>query len=57
MLDIHKFPCLNDNYGYLVHEPVSGETAAVLPMRARGSTKARWAAQHWQAPAFRSTVR
>ena len=29
MLDIHKFPCLNDNYGYLVHEPVSGETAAV----------------------------
>lgn len=29
MLDIHKFPCLNDNYGYLVHEPVSGQTAAI----------------------------
>ena len=28
-LDIHKFPCLNDNYGYLVHEPVSGKTAAI----------------------------
>jgi len=28
-LDIHRFPCLNDNYGYLVHEPVSGQTAAI----------------------------
>jgi hydroxyacylglutathione hydrolase len=28
-LDIHQFPCLNDNYGYLVHEPASGETAAI----------------------------
>ena len=28
-IDIHQFPCLNDNYGYLVHEPVSGETAAI----------------------------
>jgi len=29
MLDIHQFPCLNDNYGYLIHDPVSGETVAV----------------------------
>ena len=28
-LDIHQFPCLNDNYGFLVHEPDSGETAAI----------------------------
>lgn len=28
-LEIHQFPCLNDNYGYLVHEPSSGATAAV----------------------------
>ena len=28
-LDIHQFACLNDNYGYLVHEPGSGETAAI----------------------------
>ena len=28
-LEIHQFPCLNDNYGYLVHEPVSGATAAI----------------------------
>ncbi len=29
MLDIHQFPCLEDNYGFLVHEPQSGRTAAV----------------------------
>ncbi len=28
-LDIHRFPCLNDNYGYLVHEHMSGQTAAI----------------------------
>ncbi len=28
-LDVHRFPCLNDNYGYLVHEAYSGETAAI----------------------------
>ncbi len=29
VLDIHRFPCLHDNYGYLVHEDVSGQTAAI----------------------------
>lgn len=29
MLEIHQFPCLNDNYGYLVHDTQSGETAAI----------------------------
>jgi len=29
MLKIHQFPCLNDNYGFLAHDPVSGETAAI----------------------------
>lgn len=29
MLHIHQFPCLNDNYGYLVHDDVSGATAAI----------------------------
>jgi hydroxyacylglutathione hydrolase len=28
-LTIHMFPCLADNYGYLLHDDVSGETAAV----------------------------
>ncbi|PKP83156.1 MAG: hydroxyacylglutathione hydrolase [Alphaproteobacteria bacterium HGW-Alphaproteobacteria-18] len=29
LIEIHQFPCLNDNYGYLVHEPGSGRTIAV----------------------------
>jgi hydroxyacylglutathione hydrolase len=29
MLTIHQFPCLNDNYGYLVHDTISAETVAV----------------------------
>jgi len=28
-LVIHMFPCLSDNYGYLLHDPDSGATAAV----------------------------
>jgi hydroxyacylglutathione hydrolase len=28
-LEIHQFPCLADNYGYLVHEPVSAFTASI----------------------------
>ena len=29
MLEIHQFPCLSDNYGFLLHDPDSGETAAI----------------------------
>jgi hydroxyacylglutathione hydrolase len=29
MLQIHQFPCLADNYGFLVHDPGSGATAAI----------------------------
>ena len=29
MLQIHQFPCLEDNYGFLVHDPVSGETTTI----------------------------
>ncbi|MCX5494600.1 hydroxyacylglutathione hydrolase [Kaistia dalseonensis] len=28
-LDIYLFPCLSDNYGVLVHDPVSGRTASI----------------------------
>ena len=28
-LEVHQFPCLSDNYGYLVHDPASGETVAI----------------------------
>lgn len=34
MLEIIQIPALNDNYIYLLHEPVSGETAAVDPAEA-----------------------
>ncbi|MCC6925485.1 hydroxyacylglutathione hydrolase [Novosphingobium sp.] len=29
MLELHQFPCLSDNYGYLLHDPASGETACI----------------------------
>ncbi|MFW5634198.1 MAG: hydroxyacylglutathione hydrolase [Erythrobacter sp.] len=29
MLTVHQFPCLADNYGFLLHNSVSGETAAI----------------------------
>lgn len=29
MLQIHQFPCLEDNYGILVHDPESGETTTI----------------------------
>lgn len=29
MLEIHQFACLSDNYGYLLHDLVSGETACI----------------------------
>jgi hydroxyacylglutathione hydrolase len=28
-LEIHQFPCLSDNYGFLVHDPDSGETTCI----------------------------
>lgn len=29
MLHVHQFPCLSDNYGFLLHNSVNGETAAI----------------------------
>ncbi|WP_338468510.1 hydroxyacylglutathione hydrolase [Novosphingobium sp. ZN18A2] len=29
MLEVHQFPCLSDNYGFLLHDPVSEETACI----------------------------
>ena len=28
-LEVHQFACLSDNYGFLVHDPESGETACI----------------------------
>ena len=29
MLQIHQFPCLSDNYGFLIHDPATGATATI----------------------------
>lgn len=29
MLEVHQFPCLSDNYGYLLHDPGSEETVCI----------------------------
>src|SRR6185295_12487226 len=29
MLQIHQFPCLSDNYGFLIHDAETGATAAI----------------------------
>jgi hydroxyacylglutathione hydrolase len=29
MLQVHQFPCLSDNYGYLLHDPDGGETVCI----------------------------
>ena len=29
MLEIHQFPCLSDNYGFLLHDDASGETTCI----------------------------
>ncbi len=29
MLQVHQFPCLSDNYGFLLHDPESFETACI----------------------------
>jgi hydroxyacylglutathione hydrolase len=28
-LEVHQFACLSDNYGYLLHDPASGETVCI----------------------------
>lgn len=28
-VEVHQFPCLSDNYGYLLHDPASGETVCI----------------------------
>ena len=28
-LEVHQFPCLSDNYGFLLHDPESGETVCI----------------------------
>ncbi|MFZ4806368.1 MAG: hydroxyacylglutathione hydrolase [Hyphomicrobiaceae bacterium] len=50
MLEIHLFPCLSDNYGVLVREPVSGLVASIDAPEARAVEAAlaekRWTLTH-----------
>ena len=54
MLTIHQFPCLSDNYGYLAHDPASGETAAIDTPDA-DAYLAEAAAQGWTIAAIWNT--
>ena len=47
MLEIIQLPVLNDNYIYLVREPVSGKTAAVDPALAQPVLD-ELTRQHWR---------
>ena len=45
-LEIALFPCLSDNYGFLIHDPESGETAAIDTPEA-SKIEAACAARGW----------
>jgi hydroxyacylglutathione hydrolase len=47
MLEIHQFPCLSDNYGYLVHDPASEETVCIDTPDAQAYLREA-AAKGWQ---------
>ena len=46
-LQIHMFPCLSDNYGYLVHDPATGVTASIDTPEA-AAIDAALAARGWK---------
>lgn len=46
-LEIHQFPCLNDNFGYLIHDAASGQTACIDTPEA-AAIEAALRAKGWQ---------
>ena len=54
MIEIHQFPCLSDNYGFLVHDPASGETACIDTPDA-AAYMAEAASKGWQITAIWNT--
>ena len=46
-LEIHQFPCLDDNYGFLIHDPASGATATIDTPEV-GPINAALAEKGWQ---------
>ncbi len=53
-LEVHQFPCLSDNYGFLVHDPVSGETACIDTPDADAYLREA-GKKHWQISAIWNT--
>lgn len=47
MLQVHQFPCLSDNYGYLLHDPESEETVCIDTPDAEAYLREA-AHKHWQ---------
>lgn len=47
MLEVHQFACLSDNYGFLLHDPASGETACIDTPDAAACLREA-ALRHWQ---------
>ena len=47
MLQVHQFPCLSDNYGYLLHDTESLETTCIDTPDAEAYLREA-AAKHWQ---------
>ena len=46
-LQIQQFPCLSDNYGFLLHDPDSGETDAVETLQTGENDPIRVELEDW----------
>lgn len=60
MLEVHQFPCLSDNYGYLLHDSASGETVCIDTPDAdeylkQAAAKGWQITQIWNTPGTRTT--
>jgi len=44
-MEVEQFPCLDDNYGYIIHDPGTGETAAIDTPEASKYTEGKYSLQ------------
>lgn len=49
-LEVFMFPCLSDNYGFLIHDPIEGLTATIdtpeVPVIEEALNQKGWALTH-----------
>ena len=49
-LEVFMFPCLSDNYGFLIHDPIEGLTASIdtpeVPVIEEAINQKGWALTH-----------